>query len=303
MYLKNEKNASIHTIDNYLRDITQFKSFLINHGKSGEHFFELADRFDARGFIIAFQKEGCEPSTVGRKLASLRTFFKFLERENHVSKNPFAGLRSPKKPRKLPVFLSVSEIERLLEAPRKFAALVREPSEFADYAVQRDCALLEVLYSTGGRVSEIINLQEGMVDLISGVIRVRGKGKKERLCPLGRPACTALRLLMKHPVHAKLKGMYNGKQTAIFLNARGKMLTSRSVERLIKKYAIYAGLDKNISPHSLRHSFATHLLDAGADLRSVQELLGHANLSTTQIYTHLTTERLKSVYEKAHPRA
>ena len=303
LYLRNEKNASIYTIDNYLRDITQFKSFIANQHKTDGYVFELADRFDARGFLVGFQKEGCEPSTAARKLASLRSFYKFLERENIVSKNPFAGLRAPKRPRKLPVFLSVNEVERLLEAPKKMAILSKEQSEFTDYAAQRDHALLEVMYSTGARVSEITSLQENMVDLISGVIRVKGKGKKERLCPLGRPACSALRALIRHPMHAKLKAMNRTGQSAVFLNVRGGMLTKRSVERLVRKCAAFAGLGQNISPHSLRHSFATHLLDAGADLRSVQELLGHASLSTTQIYTHVTVEKLKQIYENAHPRA
>lgn len=302
-YLESERNASDHTRSNYLLDIMQFVRFTWGVDAALPFRWRDADSFMARKFIIEFQKTGCEPSTTGRKLSSLRSFYKFLVREDYVTQNPFGGLRAPKKSRKLPEFLSVGETTRLLEAParrRRQDAARRENDRFGDYAVLRDTAILEVLYSTGGRVSEVVGLRRRNVDLLSGVATVRGKGKKERLCPLGGPACEALRQMW-----AKSDEIWPGKgrNAPVFANRSGKGITARSVERLMKKYLIDANLNSHLSPHALRHSFATHMLDAGADLRSVQELLGHSSLSTTQIYTHVTVERLKKVYEEAHPRA
>jgi len=240
-------------------------------------------------------------------LSSLKSFFRFLEREGILDQSPFAGISAPRRPRKLPEVLSVSEVEKLLAAPGRLAAKVRREEGGLDplreYAALRDAALLEVLYSTGGRVSEIVGLEEGQIDLLSGMVRVRGKGKKERLCPLGRPACIAIGSMRaaEHVLRAERRSRMESRP--VFLNLKGGRLTSRSVERMMKKYLFEAGLNPELSPHTLRHSFATHLLDAGADLRSVQELLGHASLSTTQIYTHISVERLKKVYQDAHPRA
>ena len=226
-----------------------------------------------------------------------------------VMLNPFSGLKAPKRAKKLPNFLSRDEINRLLDMPMKLWTEVKKPRQererkLVEYCAFRDQAILEVLYSTGGRITEIVGLLEPQVDSLSGVVQVRGKGKKERLCALGRPAAKALRASVKlrNDLWPEIERR-RPNDRPLFLNVHGGKLTSRSVERLLKKYLLGANLNPEISPHALRHSFATHMLDAGADLRSVQELLGHASLSTTQIYTHVTVEKLKKVYDDAHPRA
>jgi integrase/recombinase XerC len=302
-YLTAERNASPHTVSNYLMDIGQFVQQQWGPGARAPHRWREVDRFAARRFLVSFQKGGSKATTTRRKLSSLRSFFKFLMREEYVGGNPFTGVVLPKKPKNLPKILSQDEVKRLLEAPSKAVGEDKKDVLWNQYARRRDEAILEVLYSSGMRVSELGGLNDDQVDLLSGVARVRGKGKKERLCPLGNPACKALRqsLELRELIWAGLGKA--GKPSAVFLNKHGGRLTTRSIERMMKKYLTQAGLNPNLSPHALRHSFATHLLDAGADLRSVQELLGHASLSTTQIYTHVSIERLKEVYDKAHPRA
>ena len=306
--LQTERNASEHTVNGYLLDIRQFADFTWGDEKGGRCHWDEVDRFAARRFLVSFQKAGLAPATTARKLASLRSFYRFLEREECVSNNPFAGLRAPKRVRDLPEILSIQEVTRLIEAPAK--AFEREQAQEAEradprreYAMLRDTALLEILYSTGARISEIVGLVERSVDFLSGIVTVRGKGKKERMCPLGGPACAAMRRMMTKAEeiwgdHRQAKG-----NTCLFRNLKGDAITSRSVERIMKKHLSFTGLNPRLSPHALRHTFATHLLDAGADLRSVQELLGHASLSTTQIYTHVSVEKMKQVYEEAHPRA
>ena len=304
-YLETERNASRHTLAGYLLDLAQFVAFSWPEGKAPWKWGEV-DRFGARGFLVKFQKEGKRPATTGRKLSSLRSFFRFLEREGMVDRNPFVGLRPPKRQRLLPEVLSVEQVGRLMQAPLKALEQAVQKGKRVDavqaYAAGRDAAILEVLYSTGARVSELAGMNVGDVDLLSGIVKVRGKGKKERLCPLGRPACKALREVLKRTEQVWSQKRHGG-GSPVFLNLKGDRLTTRSVERIMKKYLVAAGLDARQSPHALRHSFATHLLDAGADLRSVQELLGHASLSTTQIYTHVSVERLRKIYEEAHPRA
>lgn len=307
-YLKAERNASPHTLINYFSDLRQFAVYAWGADAKPPFAWKEVDRFAARRFLAEFQKSGMSPATTRRKVSSLRSFFRYLLRQEQISSNPFAGLVMPKRTRRLPRVLSIREVSKLLQAPA--AAFVpagenMKPVERAwrDYAWARDTAILEILYSTGMRVSEMTSLTDSQVDYLSGLIRVRGKGRKERLCPFGRPAHRALRVAAeKRGIFWSLLGK-NASPPALFINRRGGRLTSRSVERLLKKYLALAGLDPNVSPHALRHSFATHLLDAGADLRSVQELLGHASLSTTQIYTHVSVERLKEVYEQTHPRA
>lgn len=307
-YLRVERNASPHTVVNYLSDLRQFAIFNWGVDAKPPFAWKQVDRFAARRFLAEFHKAGMSPATTRRKVSSLRSFFRYLLREEQISSNPFSGLVMPKRIRRLPKVLSIREVSKLLQAPATAfvpAAENVKPVERAwrDYAWARDTAILEILYSTGIRVSELTSLTDAQVDYLSGVIQVKGKGRKERLCPFGRPAHRALRLAVEK------RGVFwslFGKKTpppALFINRRGGRLTARSVERLLKKYLALAGLDPNVSPHALRHSFATHLLDAGADLRSVQELLGHASLSTTQIYTHVSVERLKEVYEQTHPRA
>ena len=235
-------------------------------------------------------EQGYARSTVARKIAALRSIYKVLLRRGHTQANPLSGLRTPKTAKRLPKFLSVTEVEKLISAV---------PSD--GLWSWRDLAILEVLYGGGLRVSELVSADMADLDLDEGVMRVRGKGKKERIAPLGR---TASRTLEQYLVErSRHPGRRRFDSQAIFINRRGSRLTTRSVRRLVEKYATAAGLAIEVTPHTLRHSFATHMLDRGADLRSVQELLGHENLSTTQIYTHLTAERMKEIYDTAHPRA
>jgi integrase/recombinase XerC len=305
-YLTDERNASRHTVSNYLVDIAQFARLKWSEAAGPPFAWKSCDRFAARRFLVEFQKAGRKATTSGRKLSSLRSFFKFLEREGRVEINPFGGVRAPKRMRSLPEVLSIEEVGRLIEAPecirrREAAGKQGGPSAAADYAALRDAAILEVLYSSGARLSEVAGGNEADVDFLAGVMKVRGKGKKERLCPLGNPACRALRKVLEKS--GALWAPAPRGQSPLFRNLDGKRLTPRSIQRMMKRCLIEANLNPNFSPHALRHSFATHLLDAGADLRSVQELLGHASLSTTQIYTHVSVEHLKKAYEKAHPRA
>lgn len=276
-YLEIEKNASQHTVLNYKKDLEEFKAFL------GELKIEEVNYLTLRKFLGLLKERNLKSRSISRKLSSLRGFFRFLSREGLLKNDPSSSLSSPKLEKHLPVFLTEDEITRLMESPD-----IKELSGF------RDRAILETFYSTGMRVSELVGLNQESIDFISGVVKVMGKGKKERLTPIGDRALLAIREYLEHR-HNTLP--------AVFLNKNGRRLTVRGVRLILDKYVRRLALRENISPHSLRHSFATHLLNRGADLRSVQELLGHANLSTTQIYTHLTTDRLKSVYDKAHPRA
>ena len=309
-YLEGERNASAHTIRNYRQDIEQFADVIWGAPALPPYPWSEMDRFGARKFLVSFQKAAASPATVARKLSCLRSFFKFLTREEYVARNPFSGLPIPKKGRPLPGVLTIQEVDRLLAAPVELGAEQVEAEKdsarraWLEYAAARGAAIMETLYSTGMRVAELAELPEARLDPIGGVATVRGKGKKERLCPLGRPALAALnRAISLRDQTVMVLGIKPVSPRPIFMNARGGRLTTRSMERLMKAYLIRAGLNPNLSPHSLRHSFATHLLDRGADMRSVQELLGHASLSTTQIYTHVTVERLKQVYGEAHPRA
>ena len=279
-YLKIEKNVSVHTIINYTVDLNAFALFL------GEKDVSTVDHLTLRRFLAEMRAKNYSKRTVARKLASLRSFFKFLYREGHIKTNPITAISSPKLDKKLPKFLDEGKMTKLILCP-----------DVKTDAGLRDRAILETLYSCGIRVSELVGLDVDKIDFISGVIKVLGKGSKERIVPIGEEALLSIRrYLDKRPKRAKDKG-------AVFLNSRLGRLTDRSVRRVIDRYIHACSIEEKISPHSLRHSFATHLLDRGADLRSVQELLGHMNLSTTQIYTHVTMERLKSVYDKAHPRA
>jgi len=281
-YLRVEKNAAAHTITNYSTDLRAFAEFL------GEKDVADVDHLTLRRFLADMRAKNYAKRTIARKLASLRTFFKFLFREGLIKTNPITAVSTPKLDKKLPVFLDVDKVGRLLQSPPD-----------SDAGGLRDRALMETIYSAGIRVSELVGLDLDDIDFISGVIKVFGKGSKERMVPIGEPALRAIRRYLDQ----RQKSVKVREKRAVFLNAAGRRLTDRSVRRVIDKYIKVCAVGEKISPHSLRHSFATHLLDRGADLRSVQELLGHMNLSTTQIYTHVTTERLKSVYDKAHPRA
>jgi integrase/recombinase XerC len=303
-HLESERNASPHTVAGYLQDLAQFVAHAFKDSKP-PYDWRRPDRFAARGFLVQSQKAGAAPSTTRRKLASLRSFYRFLEREELSGRNPFGGLRGPRMPKRLPRILTVVQVQALLAAPVTALAEKERAAGPADpptaYAALRDAAIFELLYSTGARVSEAAGLVRSRVDTIAGVARVRGKGKKERLCALGRPAVEAIE---KAFAVAELLWPASARPSApAFLNLRGGPLSARSIERGMKHWLAVAGLPSEITPHKLRHSFATHLLDAGADLRSVQELLGHASLTTTQIYTQVTVERLKEIYRQAHPRA
>lgn len=306
-YLEGEKNASDHTIQNYLLDIRQFCEITWGDTAQPPYHWNRTDRFSARKFLVFFQKLEMAPTTTARKLSALRSFYKFLLREEYVEQNPFSGLSLPKKGNYLPQILSVTEAGKLLDAPAEYEQQQNtvDPLQkmWREYMVARDTAILEMLYSTGMRINELAKLPENQIDLLAGVARVRGKGKKERLCPLGSPAIRALQKNLELRENVWLVSGKREARSPVFLNKNGGAITARSIERMMKKYVLYCRLNAELTPHSLRHSFATHLLDAGADLRSVQELLGHASLSTTQIYTHVSVERLKEVYQLAHPRA
>jgi integrase/recombinase XerC len=284
-----EKNASAHTVKSYREDLTQALEFF--RGKLGESAKpdQLSTRV-LRAYLAWLHEQGYAKTTIGRRVAAIRSWCRFLCRQGTLTTNPADGLRAPRQDKKLPHFLSVEEVGRLLATP---------PAE--DPLGVRDRAILETLYSAGLRVSELTGLDLDDLDLDSGLVTVRGKGKRERLALLGTAALEALRRWLA--VRGSVVPQRSRMQSAIFLNKNGSRLTSRSVGRMLEKYLAVAGLDPRTSPHTLRHSFATHLLDAGADIRGVQELLGHRSLTTTQIYTHVTTSRLRESYDKAHPRA
>jgi integrase/recombinase XerC len=303
-YLINERQASRHTVDSYKRDIAQFSEITTGAHDTPPNWSGI-DIYAARNFIVQLQGQNLSRNSILRKLSSLRSFFRFMIREGIIEKNPFSGLSSPKKESPLPKFMSVNEVDRLLTAPKLYweDALQKGTAKNEDsayFATARDTALLEVIYSGGLRISEAVGLNISDIDMLSGILKVKGKGKKERLCALGGPAEKALR---KYYRMRNMRSENTRSNAPVFVNRHGTRLTARSFQRNLKFYLITAGLPPDMTPHKLRHSFATHLLDAGADLRSVQELLGHKNLSTTQIYTHVTTEKMKNIYRKAHPRA
>jgi integrase/recombinase XerC len=289
-HLALEKNASAHTVKSYREDLTQALDFFRTRpGARPQGLAQMTTRL-LRAYLAWLHDQGYAKSTIARRLAAIRSWCRFLCRQGLMTTDPAAGLRGPRQDRKLPHFVTREEMERLLAAP---------PSETP--LGLRDRAILETLYSAGLRVSELTGLNVDDLDLADGLATVRGKGKRERLALLGPPAVAAIRAW--YEMRAALAGHRARTLPAVFLNKNGTRLSSRSVGRLLEKYLARAGLDPRTSPHTLRHSFATHLLDAGADIRGVQELLGHRSLGTTQIYTHVTTQRLRDSYHKAHPRA
>lgn len=303
-YLRHERNASPHTLEGYRRDIDQFLA-LVWPDRTNPPEWRQLDVRDARRFAVILQTRGLARTSVLRKVSCLRSFARYLVREEILEGNPFASLNRLKRPRRLPGVFSVEEVGRLLDAPEEYwrqHPAGQEPTEnFAEFASRRDQALLETIYSAGLRVGEAVGLDLSDLDLLSATFTVRGKGRKERLCVLGAPALNALRTYLQARQKAGLGG--GRSRGPLFVNARGGRLTARSVQRNFKLYLQQAKLPADSTPHRLRHSFATHLLDAGADLRSVQEMLGHSSLSTTQIYTHINAERLIKAYRQAHPRA
>jgi integrase/recombinase XerC len=289
VWLHAEKGYSPNTIDSYRRDLTEFTSFVGPEIPVAE-----IETGRIRAYVYSLNGKN-KSSSVARKLSAMHTFFRFLIKERILVQDPAATISRPKQGRCMPVFLSVDEIFTLLESPGA-----------DDGFAARDRAILEILYSTGMRVAELAALDLHRLDFDEGMVRVQGKGNRERLVPVGRPAVEALRNYLPQREQLCRERAERGLQPerhAIFLNGRGSRLTTRSIERLVGMYARRAGIAARVTPHALRHSFATHLLEMGADLRSVQELLGHVSLSTTQKYTHLNLDHLTEVYDRSHPKA
>lgn len=288
-HIEIERNLSVHTRRNYLVDLGQFHAFLMEKGATE---VDTVDQALIRAFLAHSYRRGIKKVTVARKVASLRAFFKYLLREGAVRYNPAEMIQSPKTEKYLPAFLSIDEMLALLGV--KFAS---------DVYGARDRAILELFYSSGIRVGELTGLNGEDIDFPQGLMRVRGKGKKERIVPVGEPALDALRSYLDRRTDLVKAAMEEKSRGAVFLNRSGGRLTPRSVRRIVNKYVITSGINRRISPHAIRHTFATHLMDAGADLRVIQELLGHESLSTTQKYTSMSVARLMEVYDKSHPRA
>jgi integrase/recombinase XerC len=285
--LRHRRGLSPHTVEAYGSDLSQFRTFL--EESAGTTDIADIDVLAIRSFLARLHQEGTARSSIARKLAAIRTFFRFLTREGRITRNPARLVATPRLDRKIPPRLEESEVERLLDAP-----------DAAEPLGRRDRAMLELLYATGLRVGELVRIDLSSLDLEQRLVRVTGKGNKERIVPFGEPAAEAIRGYL--PDRRRLVALGRGTD-AMFLNARGGRLTARSVRRLMERYLRATALRSGLSPHSLRHAFATHLLEHGCDLRSIQELLGHESLSTTQKYTELSTRRLLEVYEKSHPKA
>lgn len=278
-YLRAERAVSTHTLKAYTEDLREFDSFIDKTPKN-------IDNLDIRTFLASLYNRNLKKSSISRKLASIRSFFKYLHREGHVKTNPAKLVSSPRVPKNLPKFLTIDEVFTLLETP-----------EGETFKPSRDRAIIELLYSCGLRVSELTSLDISDLDIKETIIRVKGKGRKERIIPIGGKAIEAIKNYLPERISLRKKS------PGLFLNNRGGRLTQRSVRRILLQYSRMINLTGDLSPHTLRHTFATHLLHEGADLRSIQELLGHSSLSTTQKYTHLDIRQLTEVYDKAHPMA
>jgi len=285
-YLAVERGLAQNTLESYGRDLRQYQTFLQN---SQLDFLRNSNRDTILSYLNNLQVKGRAVSTISRNLAAIKSFYQYLVRERHLEKDPAVNLESPKLEKKLPKILSIAEVEELLKQPNTI-----QPTGL------RDKAMLELLYATGIRVSELINLNISDVNLDMGYIKCYGKGAKERIVPLGS---IAAKCVQEYINKGRPKLVRTYEESSLFVNHHGNRLTRQGFWKIIKKYAFEANITKDITPHTLRHSFATHLLENGADLRSVQEMLGHADISTTQIYTHVTKNHLKEVYDKTHPRA
>jgi len=285
-YLEAERNMSAYTVRNYTADLLDFFNFLKVNGISS---LKEVDRLTLRDYLAHLMKRGLVKASIARKLSAIRSFYRYLLQEGLVSTSPAATTSSPKLDKRLPSFLTLEEVGRLLEAP-----------DLSTPQGQRDRALLELLYASGLRVSELVKLNLEQINLDTREIRVWGKGSKERVVLMGKPAAEALAAYISWGRPELLGGK---RSSTLFVNRYGGRLPERRVQRILEKYARIAGMAKRVHPHMLRHTFATHLLDGGADLRVVQELLGHAALSSTQIYTHVTKSQAKKVYLSAHPMA
>jgi integrase/recombinase XerC len=295
-HLRIERNASVHTLRSYAADLEQFRNFLLSKElytdeKTGDVPVEKIDHLAIRAYLSHLFRD-CKKSSLARKIAAQRSFFRYLVGEGILPQNPAEMVSTPKQDRPLPIFLPVDEVFALVETP-----------DISTIWGARDRAILEVLYSCGIRVSELVGLSDGDADFFLGILKVYGKGGKERIVPIGAKALKALQEYLPQRDRVLARRNLKGSQSPFFINPRGGRLTTRSVARILQKHILKCGLLRKISPHALRHSFATHLLDAGADLRSIQEMLGHVSLSTTQRYTHISMDKLMDVYDRAHPRA
>ncbi|WP_139489259.1 site-specific tyrosine recombinase XerD [Brevibacillus dissolubilis] len=285
-FLAVEKGLAANTLESYQRDLVMYNAYLREQGISQ---IQDTTRSHISGYLLMLKEKGRATATISRNMASIRAFYQFLVRDKHLEHDPSIHLETPKMEKRLPKVLSIQEVEMLLEGPKVNTA----PG-------MRDKGMLELLYATGIRVSELVSLDIGDVNLDMGFLKCMGKGSKERMIPLGSIAIDVVRRYIEQ---GRPKLLKQGNDHALFLNHLGKRMTRQGFWKIIKKYAVQAGVRAEITPHTLRHSFATHLLENGADLRSVQEMLGHADISTTQIYTHVTKTRIKDVYAKSHPRA
>jgi integrase/recombinase XerC len=284
-FMEVERTASPRTLENYHHALETFRT---KH--AGFTAWDELTADDFRKYLFVQMKGGMGRATIRLHFAALRSFFKFLTRRQGLQKNPLLEVQLPKQEKKLPVTLTVAQVVSMLDLPLKTPREKQAPV----WAAERDAAILEMFYSTGVRISELVSMNVPDVDVYTETVRVLGKGRKERICPVGSHALEALQR------YRAKAGVHDG---ALFRNKAGKRMTTMAITNVVNKYRQLSGLPINVTPHKFRHSFATHLLNNGADLRSVQELLGHASLSTTQIYTHVTTERMKKVYDAAHPRA
>ena len=288
-YLRYEKHYSHHTLSNYQRDLKQFSQWLIELERSDHSRLESVAILDAdsqliRNWIAQLYRQGLSGRTIQRKLSTLRSFYQFMLREEKIKKNPAIDIRAPKSPRKLPSTLDIDSISRLLELPNDSKLAIR------------DRAILELFYSSGLRLSELVNLDIDHISLTDSTLRAYGKGSKTRILPIGSKAKQALQAWLK-------QRKANADEKALFISNQGKRLTSRAIQLRVNHWQQKQGLKQSVHPHKLRHSFASHLLESSGDLRAVQELLGHADISATQIYTHLDFQHLAEVYDKTHPRA
>lgn len=293
-YLQYERNASPHTIRNYKSDLLQFRAFLSAGRPNAQVSIDSIDTLRIRSYLAHLYSNERKKSSIARKLAAVRAFFKFLGREHRLENNPAATVSTPKLDKTLPRIMTEEEMNTFLDQVGKAA-------QSGGPMLVRDRAILELLYASGLRVSELVGLDLRSVNFGDGMVLVRGKGRKERIVPFGSKAKQAITEYL--PVREKLLREWKTGVTALFLNARGSRLTARSVDRLLKKLVRAMGPDVKVSPHSMRHAFASHLLTEGADLRAIQEMLGHKSLATTQKYTQVSIKQLIDVYDKTHPKA